>query len=170
VLWFSSVLLKVSKILVLDVNTVYLMIYIHYIQCVQEKWATYTFCTTSISSMLNKIIHAHTQMYLSYCRQISYDSIVPFNRCIVVTKLCHKCQLLTLWYLLIRHLTHHLRHVSTGHHCGSLCLWDRDCSQPRHLTSSIRSTGHQTARTSIQLTMQFGAFCKSKSPVAWSTA
>ena len=42
------------------------------------------------------------------------------------------------------------------------------CFQLRHPTSSVHSTGHRTAWTSIQLITGSGAFCKSESTVAGS--
>jgi len=46
--------------------------------------------------VLNKTKHALAQTYLSYCRQISYDSIIPFNRFSIFTNCCHRFQLPTL--------------------------------------------------------------------------
>jgi len=45
--------------------------------------------------VLNKIKHALAQKYLSYCHQISYDSIIPFNRFSIFTNCCHRFQLPT---------------------------------------------------------------------------
>ena len=45
--------------------------------------------------VLNKIKHALAQKYFSYCRQISYDSIIPFNRFSIFTNCCNRFQLLT---------------------------------------------------------------------------
>jgi len=42
------------------------------------------------------------------------------------------------------------------------------CFQLRHPSSSVHSTDHQTARTSIRLIMRSGAFCKSESTVVGS--
>jgi len=54
--------------------------------------------------VLNKIKHALAQKYLSYCRQISYNSIIPFNRFSIFTNRCHRFQLPTwLAYYARRH-------------------------------------------------------------------
>ena len=68
-----------------------------FIQCVQKKvsppniwhWQVQTY------PVLNKIKHALAQKYLSYCCQISYDSIIPFNRFSIFTNCCHRFQLPT---------------------------------------------------------------------------
>ena len=54
--------------------------------------------TSANMPVLNKIKHALAQKYLSYCRQISYDSIIgiiPFNRFSIFTNCCHIFQLPT---------------------------------------------------------------------------
>jgi len=63
-------------------------------------------------SVLNKIKHA--QKYLSYCRQISYDSIIPFNRFSIFTNCCHRFQLPT-W------LAYYARRTSLTSRMTSFC-------------------------------------------------
>jgi len=58
-------------------------------------WVPLTSTKLQTSSALSEIMCAHTMKYLSYCRQIPYHFIVPFNRFSICTKWCHKCQLPT---------------------------------------------------------------------------
>jgi len=61
--------------------------------------------------VMNKIKHALAQKYLSYCRQISYDSIIPFNRFSIFTNCCPQISVTDMTCLL---RTTHVTHVRHG--------------------------------------------------------
>ena len=86
------------------------------IQCVQKKWAPLNILHWQVQTcpVLNKIKHALAQKYLSYCRQILYDSIIPFNRFSIFTNCCHRFQLPT-W------LAYYARHTPLTSHMTSFC-------------------------------------------------
>jgi len=67
------------------------------LQCVQKKVSPSNILHWQVQTcpVLNKIKHALAQKYLSYCRQILYDSIIPFNRFSIFTNCCHRFQLPT---------------------------------------------------------------------------
>jgi len=67
------------------------------IQCVQKKVSPPNILHWQVQTcpVLNKIKHALAQKYPSYCRQISYDSILLFNRFSIFTNCCHRFQLPT---------------------------------------------------------------------------
>ena len=112
--------------------------------------------------VLNKIKHALAQKYLSYCRQISYDSIIPFNRFSIFTNCYHRFQLPTL-------LTYYARHVT---HDVILLINKMLSKEDRILIKVLRvEKGYGAKRMAefpacfheIRLTTRSGAFCKSES-------
>ena len=95
-----------------------LSICIAHIQCVPQKvtllnvwlWQVQT-CTT-----LRIILRAQALMYLDYCHQILYKSIVPFSRFSIFIKSCQKVQLpaallacflcaVTVFYINVQHFS-----------------------------------------------------------------
>jgi len=86
--------------------------------CPEKKWAPPPIILhwqVQTFPELNKIKqHALAQKYLSYCRQISYDSIIPFNRFSIVTNCCHRFQLPT-W------LAYYTRRTSLPSRMTSFC-------------------------------------------------
>ena len=65
-----------------------------YIQCVPKKWPPNVLLwqvQTCIALLIIKL--AQALMYLDYCHQTVYKSIVPFSRFSIFTKCCQKGQL-----------------------------------------------------------------------------
>jgi len=65
--------------------------------CPEKKWAPPNILHWQVQTcpVLNKIKHALAHKYLSYCHQISYDSIISFNRFSIFTNCCRRFQLPT---------------------------------------------------------------------------
>jgi len=75
----------------------YILNIMYLLQCVQKKVSPPNILHWQVQTcpVLNKIKHALAQKYLSYCCQISYDSIIPLNRFSIFTNCCHRFQLPT---------------------------------------------------------------------------
>ena len=65
----------------------------------------YTLCPKKVSPLnilqqppqtctdLNEILHTQDDIYFCHRRQISYESLIPFTRCSILSNCCHKSQL-----------------------------------------------------------------------------
>ena len=152
---------------------------INYTVCPEKKWASQTFWTDKCKHApywTKSSMHSPRSIWVIVAKFHTIPSyhLTDFQFLqIVVTDFSYRHDLLTT------HDGRHLHHAfvrcpKTSSHFKKITLrptmLERQlhCFQLRHPTSSVHSTGHRTARTSIRLTTRSGAFCKSESTVAGS--